>query len=165
MARAYGYLENIRRDLYMKLGKYLAEHCDAVITEGIKVKQLIGEGVRKLRMRLQDVGFHKLKEIIKYQVEKCGKEFRLVDPAFNSKKCARCGYVNKDLTLEDSIFICPKCNWVADRDNSSILNMLRSAGWEPPLEPVELHPLPVANNGHGGAVKQEAPPFRAGQLT
>ena len=37
------------------------------------------------------------------------------------------------------------------------------AGWEPPLEPVELCPLPVAKNyGQGGVMKQEASPFRAG---
>uniref|UniRef100_D0KNK1 Uncharacterized protein n=1 Tax=Saccharolobus solfataricus (strain 98/2) TaxID=555311 RepID=D0KNK1_SACS9 len=34
------------------------------------------------------------------------------------------------------------------------------AGWEPPLVPVELHPLPVL--WQGGAVKQEAPSFRRG---
>jgi hypothetical protein len=41
--------------------------------------------------------------------------------------------------------------------------LIRSAGWEPPLEPVELRPLPVAfSYGHGGAMKQEAPPSKAG---
>jgi len=163
LARAYEYLENFRKDLYMKLGKYFAEHYDVVITEDIKVKQLIGKSTRKLRMRLMDVGFHTLKEVIKHQVEKYGKEFRLVDPALNSKKCARCGYVNEDLTLEDRIFICPRCDWIADRDHNSTLNMLRKAGWEPPLEPVELRPLPVANSyGQGGAMKQETPPYRVG---
>jgi putative transposase len=43
------------------------------------------------------------------------------------------------------------------------INILRNAGWEPPLEPVELRPLPVAKGyGQGGAMKQEALPFKAG---
>ena len=43
------------------------------------------------------------------------------------------------------------------------LNILRRAGWEPPAAPVELRPLPAARGrGQGGAVKQEAPPFRVG---
>ncbi|AAK42994.1 Hypothetical protein SSO2887 [Saccharolobus solfataricus P2] len=33
------------------------------------------------------------------------------------------------------------------------------AGWEPPLVPVELCPLPVLRYWHGRAVKQEAPSF------
>jgi putative transposase len=163
LARAYEHLENFRKDLYMKLGRYFPEHYDVVVMEDISVKQLIGKSVRKLRMRLQDVAFYTLKEIVKYQMEKHGKKLTLVNPALNSKKCAKCGYVNKDLTLADRIFICPKCSWIADRDYNSTLNMLRSAGWEPPLEPVELRPLPVAfSYGQGGAMKQEAPPLKAG---
>jgi hypothetical protein len=40
-------------------------------------------------------------------------------------------------------------------------SMLGNAGWEPPLVPVELRPLPVAH-GQGGVMKQETPPFKAG---
>ena len=47
--------------------------------------------------------------------------------------------------------------------NITKINILRNAGWEPPLVPVELRPLPVAKGyGQGGVMKQEAPPFRAG---
>jgi hypothetical protein len=41
------------------------------------------------------------------------------------------------------------------------LNILRGSGWEPPMEPVELCPLP-AFSGQGGALKREAPSARAG---
>jgi transposase len=51
----------------------------------------------------------------------------------------------------------------ADRYYNASLNVLRRAGWEPPAAPVELRPLPAAiGYGQGGAVKQEASPFRAG---
>jgi len=60
------------------------------------------------------------------------------------------------------VFVCPKCGWVADRDYNATLNLLRRSGWEPPLVPVELRPLPVAKGyGQGGVMKQEAPPFMA----
>jgi len=50
--------------------------------------------------------------------------------------------------------------------NITKINILRRSGWEPPLVPVELCPLPVARSyGQGGIMKQEAPLFRAGQLT
>jgi Transposase and inactivated derivatives len=71
--------------------------------------------------------------------------------------------LSKDLTLSDHVFVCPKCGWAADRDYNASLNILKRAGWEPPLVPVELYPLPVVKSyGQGGAMKQEASPFRAG---
>ena len=72
----------------------------------------------------------------------------------------------REMTLGDMVFECPACGWRADRDYNASLNVLRRAGWEPPAAPAELRPLPMAEGrGQGGAVKREAPPFRAGQLT
>ncbi|MFP3138377.1 MAG: transposase [Nitrososphaeria archaeon] len=163
LARAYEHLANLRRDMYMKLGKYLAERYDMVVMEDIDVKQLAGESNRALRRSLQDAALSMMRSIIGYQVGKYGKAFLLVDPRYSSKTCARCGFVRADLTLHDRVFECPACGWRADRDYNASLNILRRAGWEPPAAPVELRPLPVAlGYGQGGAVKQEASPFRVG---
>jgi len=159
LARAYEYLKDLRKDIYMKLGKYFAEHYDVLVMEGIQVKQLVGKSLRRLRMRLYDAAFHELKEIIRYQMEKYGKKLTLVDPAFTSMTCAKCGYVKKDLTLDNRVFVCPKCGWVADRDYNAALNILKRSGSERPLVPVELRPLPF---GQASALKQEAPSVRAG---
>jgi len=143
LARAYEHLANLRGDLYMKLGRYFAEHYDVVVMEDISVKQLIGKSGRRMRMRLHDVAFHELRSIVKYQMEKYGKGFILVDPRNSSKTCAKCGYVKDDLTLSDRVFECPRCGWRVDRDYNSALNHLKHAGWVPPVVPVELRPLPV----------------------
>jgi len=97
LARAYEHMKNLRRDLYMKLGRYFAEHYDVVVMEDIHVKQLIGKSSRGLRMRLHDVAIHELRGIVEYQLGKYGKEVVFVDPRNSSKACAKCGYV-KDLT-------------------------------------------------------------------
>ena len=163
LARAYEHLANLRRDLYMKLGKYFAEHYDAVVMGDISVKQLVGKSSRGVRMRLHDVAFHELRGIVEYQLGKYGKGFILVDPRNSSKTCAKCGYVKMDLALSDRVFECPRCGWRADRDYNSALNHLRRAGWESPAAPVELRPLPVVHNyGQGGARKREASPLGAG---
>jgi len=143
LARAYEYLKDLRKDMYMKLGKWFAEHYDILVMEDIQVNHLVVNSLRRLRMRLYDVAFHKLKDIIRYQMEKYGKKLTLVNPAYTSMTCASCGHVKKDLTLADRVFVCPKCGWVADRDYNAALNLLRRSGWEPPLVPVELRPLPV----------------------
>ncbi|AKA74915.1 transposase [Saccharolobus solfataricus] len=160
LARAYEHLKNLRTDLYMKLGKWFAEHYDVVVMEGIHAKQLVGKSLRSLRRRLSDVGFGELRDVLKYQLEKYGKKLILVNPAYTSKTCARCGYVKNDLSLSDRVFVCPNCGWIADRDYNASLNILKSAGSERSLVPVELRPLPVL--WHGRAVKQEAPSFMRG---
>ncbi|MFP3137484.1 MAG: transposase [Nitrososphaeria archaeon] len=163
LARAHEHLANLRRDTYMKLGKYLAGRYDVVAMEDIDLKQLIGESNRALRRSLQDAALGMMRSIVKYQVEKYGKAFLLVDPRDSSRTCARCGFMKHDLRLGDRVFECPACGWRVDRDYNASLNVLRRAGWEPPAAPVELRPLPVAlGYGQGGAVKQEASPFRAG---
>jgi transposase len=55
LAKAYKHLKNLRRDIYMKLGKWFAEHYDVVVMEDIEVKQLIGKAERVLRRRLHGV--------------------------------------------------------------------------------------------------------------
>jgi len=143
LARAYEHLADLRRDLYMKLGRYFAEHYDVVVMEDINAKQLIGRASRGLRRSLQDAAFGMMRTVIKYQVEKYGKEVVFVDPRNSSKTCAKCGYVKDDLALSDRVFECPRCGWRADRDYNSALNHLRRAGWESPVVPVELRPLPI----------------------
>ncbi|MFP3401722.1 MAG: transposase [Nitrososphaeria archaeon] len=159
LARAHEHLANLRRDMYMKLGRYFAERYDVVVMEDIDLKRLIGRSSRALRRGLQDAALGMMRSIIGYQVGKYGKAFILVDPRDSSRACARCGFVNRDLTLGDRVFECPACGWRVDRDYNASLNILRRAGWEPPAAPVELRPLPAAlGYGQGGVVKQEAPP-------
>jgi len=146
LARAYEHLADLRRDLYMKLGRYFAEHYDAVVMEDIDAKQLIGRVNRGLRRSLQDAAFGMMRTVIKYQLEKYGRGFILVDPRNSSKMCAKCGYVKIDLALSDRVFECPKCGWRADRDYNSALNHLKHAGRSS-----------ARSYGQGGAGKREAP--------
>ena len=129
--------------------------------EDIQVKQLIGKSGRRMRMRLHDVAFHELRSIVKYQMGKYGKKLVLVDPRNSSKTCAKCGYVKMDLTLSDRVFECPVCGWRADRDYNSSLNHLKHAGWESPVVPVELRPLPVAS-ATGKAGRGSGKPLKDG---
>jgi putative transposase len=105
--------------------------------------QLVGKSSR--RMRLRDVAFQELKTVLKYQVEKYGKELVLVEPAYTSKACARCVHV-KDSTLADHVFC---CGWVTDRDYNASLNVLRRSGLVRPVVPVELRPPPAGQGGQG----------------
>ena len=143
LARAEARIADTRRDMYMKVGKALATHYDLVVMEDINIRRMAGRSRRVLRWRLHDASFHELRSIIEYQMKKYGKEFALVDPNGTSKTCARCGFVNERLTLNNRVFVCPVCYWVDDRDHNAALNILKKSGREPPVVPAELHPLPL----------------------
>ena len=161
LAKAYEHLNNLKRDLYMKIGKYLASKYDIVVMEDIDVRKLSDKSDRSMRKRLKDVSFGMLKKVIKYQVTKYGKTFKTVSPAYTSKTCFKCGYRNDALTLKDRVFTCPKCGFTCDRDLNASLNILKRSGTERAFVPVELRPLPVVKSyGQVSTVKQEAPSFR-----
>ena len=102
LAKAYEHLKELRKDVYMRLGKHFAEKYDVVVMEDIQVKQLVGKSSR--RLRLHDVVFPELKSIIRYQMEKYDKKLVLIEPIYTSKTCASCWHV-KGLTLSDRMFV------------------------------------------------------------
>jgi len=85
----------------VRLGEHFPEKYDVVVMGDVQVKELVGRSSR--RMRLRDVAFHELETVLKYRVEKYGKELVLVEPSCTSKACARCVHV-KDSTSADRVF-------------------------------------------------------------
>jgi len=91
----------------------------------------------------------KLRDLIKYQVQKYSKRFLLVNPANTSKTCAKCGHVREDLTLTGLVSTYPECGSTAERDYNASPKVLKRSGMERPVEPVEptLHPWPRGEVG------------------
>ncbi len=168
LAKQYEHVKNLRRDLFFKLGVLLSQKYDVLVLEDLNVQGLIQKGVtRTRRMRLYDSSFSELRAVLEWEFRKRGK-LVLPVPAYNtSRECFLCGGINKGLTLEDRVFHCPFCGLTLDRDLNASLVLLKHAGWVPPAVPVELRPIPPLpslglKRRHGGAMIQEAPPFKAG---
>jgi len=90
-------------------------------------------------------------------------QLRLASEIYNTLRWADTYFYHEDgkgLTLTELRQLAldlPKCGWRADRDYNSALNHLKHAGWESPVVPVELRPLPVmmgkAGQGSGKPLK------------
>ena len=147
----------------------LAQEYDLLVLEDLNTQGLIQKGVTKRRrLRLHDSAFSEIRRILEWQFLKRGKTVLAVSAYNTSRECFLCGGINKGLTLEDRVFHCPHCGFTLDRDLNASLVLLRRAGWVPSAVPVELRPIPplpslgLKKRRQGGALKQEAPPFRAG---
>ncbi|PSN86078.1 hypothetical protein B9Q02_03625 [Candidatus Marsarchaeota G1 archaeon BE_D] len=167
LAKQYEHVKNLRRDLFFKLGVLLSQKYDVLVLEDLNVQGLIQKGVTKTRrMRLYDSSFSELRAVLEWEFRKREK-LVLPVPAYNSsRECFLCGGINKGLTLEDRVFLCPHCGFILDRDLNASLVLLKRAGWVPPDAPVELRPIPplpsLGLRGQGVAMIQEAPAFRRG---
>lgn len=61
---------------------------------------------------------------IKYKAERLGNHLLLIDPAYTSQTCSKCGYVSKDNRLTQSKFKCKKCGFELNADHNAALNIL-----------------------------------------
>jgi len=141
LAKVYKYARNLMNDYLHKVTTWLIRNYDIIYVENIKVERLIQiNKAKKLRKHILNASYRKFLELLKYKAKLYGKQVIKVSPKNTSKKCSRCGYINKKLSLDDRVFKCPKCGLEIDRDYNAALNIL-NAGLGQPKVPVEGKPL------------------------
>jgi len=113
----------------------LAQEYDLLVLEDLDVQGLIQSGTKKRRrLRLHDSSFSELRAVLEWEFVKRGK-LVLPLPAYNtSRECFLCGGINQSLTLEDRVFLCPRCGFSLDRDLNASLVLLKRVGWVPPFQ-------------------------------
>jgi putative transposase len=100
----------------------LVRNYDVIVIEDLNVSGMVKN--KKLAKSISDASFSKFFSMLKYKSEWYGKELVQIgrfEPT--SKTCSCCGWVKKDLTLKDRVFICENCGIVIDRDYNASLNI------------------------------------------
>jgi putative transposase len=78
----------------------------------------------KLAEAIQEVSWSRFKEILTYKAKWYDRNVISVDKWFpSSKTCNSCGYIKKDLTLQDREWVCPVCSAHLDRDLNAAINI------------------------------------------
>ena len=123
IAKAFERLTN-QKDAYIhSVVNTLLSLYDLVCMEDLNVRGMLKN--HKLAKAIQEVGFYKFKQILLDKASVNGKQVVLVDRFYpSSKTCHKCGYVKKDLTLNDREWTCPICGEHHDRDVNAALNIL-----------------------------------------
>jgi len=135
LAKEHEHIKDFKRDLFFKLGALLAQEYDVLVLEDLNVEGLVQKGVtgKRRRLRLHDSSFSELRAVLEWGFRKRGK-LVLPVPSYNtSRECFLCGGINEGLTLEDRVFLCPRCGFSLDRDLNASLVLLKRAGWVPPF--------------------------------
>ncbi|WP_332450872.1 RNA-guided endonuclease InsQ/TnpB family protein [Methanoculleus sp.] len=161
LEKVYEHITSQKNDFLHKLSRRYVDTYATICVEDLNIKYLKENGKsRGLLRSIHSVSWGRFFSYLSYKAESAGTNFIQIDPRNTSQMCANCGSIVKK-TLSDRVHECPYCGFVADRDYNAAVNIHR-VGMEQPFEPVEPIPLHHVSVMQVLAMKQEAPPFRAG---
>lgn len=136
VARIYEQVENRRNDFLHKWSRYYVDRYDHIALEHLNIKPMIESFDAKLKKRskaILDAAWYKAREFIRYKAANAGTYVHLIDPAYTTQDCVRCGYREKK-DLSQRTHDCPVCGYTVSRDLNAAQNILRKAmvGWGTP---------------------------------
>ena len=115
VAKAFERLTNQKEAYIHSVANALLACYDTVFMEDLSVQGMLKN--HNLAKAIQEVGFFRFKQILEDKAANNHKKVAFVGRFYpSSKTCHKCGYVNKELTLNNRDWICPKCGTEHSRD-------------------------------------------------
>lgn len=116
-------IANRRKDFHHKLSRTIVDQFGLIGLESLNVKGMIQN--HNLAKSIADAGWSQFVSFIEYKAAWSGVEVVKHDRWFaSSKTCNDCGYVKRDLTIEDRAWVCPSCGVIHDRDENAAKNLI-----------------------------------------
>jgi putative transposase len=124
LAKAYEKLSNCRKDFHHKVSSKLVKEYGTICIENLDVAYLLT--ICDANKDVADVTMADFLYMIRYKCGWYGRLLGVVDRFFpSSKTCNHCGNINRDLTLVEREWVCPKCGKLLDRDLNAAINILK----------------------------------------
>jgi len=139
--RVFEKITNSRKDFSQKLSTKLIRENDVIVVESLNLRAMAQ--CLNLGKSVNDLGYGEFLRQLQYKALWNNKILIEADKWFaSSKTCSKCGYVHKNLQLQDRVFNCPSCGFEIDRDQNAGINLknygLRELGLgQPESKPVE----------------------------
>jgi putative transposase len=122
LARAHLHVANLRKDTLHKVTTQLAKTKSVVVLESLNVSGMVKN--HPLAQAISDVGMAEFQRMMKYKGQWYGCTVMTANRFYpSSKTCSVCGYVKKELTLHERVFVCEACGQTLDRDLNAALNL------------------------------------------
>jgi putative transposase len=101
------------------------------------IRNRAGQTVRKRQRRvLHSWAFFQLRAFIAYKAQMAGVRVALVNPAYTSQTCSRCGHCEKANRRTQSKFLCVACGYACHADLNAAVNISRAAVIPPNAAPL-----------------------------
>ena len=122
VAKIHEHISNCRKDFCHKLSHKLTEEFDYICLEDINLHAIAQ--TLHLGKSTNDNGFGMFRQFLSYKMFEKSKQLIKIDKWFpSSKTCHCCGSINKDLRLDDRIWVCSSCGETIYRDVNAALNI------------------------------------------
>ena len=134
LARLHEHIANKRKDFNEKLSTKLVKENDVIVIETLSLKDMAkfkrwserkdSKDKSNHGKSVYDLGWYTFVQMLKAKAEEQGKIIMEADKWFaSSKTCNVCGYVNRDLTISERTWLCPKCGKEHNRDQNAAINL------------------------------------------
>ena len=123
IAKVFNTITNKKENYIHSVVNYLLRKYDTIYMEDLNVSGMLKN--HKLANAIQEVGFFKFKTTLQNKALQNDKKVVLIGRYYpSSKTCSQCGYIHKELKLQDRHWQCPNCGTSHDRDLNAALNIL-----------------------------------------
>ena len=123
IARVFETITHKKENYIHSVVNYLLRKYDTIYMEDLNVSGMLKN--HKLAKAIQEVGFYKFKMVLSTKALQNDKKVVLIGRYYpSSKTCSQCGYIHKELKLQDRHWQCPNCGANHDRDLNAALNIL-----------------------------------------
>mgnify|MGYP003563030087 FL=1 len=163
LAKLYKKIDDRKQYYLHAVSNSLIDENQVICMEDLNVKGMVKN--HKLAESILEMNFGEFRRMLEYKARWYNRKIVFVDRFYpSSKTCHNCGYVNRELTLNDREWICPHCGEVINRDYNAALNILdegmRIIGCSTPESKLVENPTmddPIRNDSlkSSGSVKQE----------
>ena len=119
-------MKNARKYYTDVITKRLIEENDYIISEDLKIKEMIESSTNKLSKYLTSSSLSEIVRKLEYKSKWYGRMYLKVNTYYpSSQRCNLCGNINKEVKdLNVRYWCCPECGTKHDRDINASLNIL-----------------------------------------
>lgn len=123
LAKLYKKINDKKQYYLHTVSNSLIDENQVICMEDLNVKGMSKN--HNLAESILEMNFGEFRRMLEYKVSWYNRLIVFVDRFYpSSKTCHNCGYVNKELALNDREWICPHCGEVISRDYNAALNIL-----------------------------------------
>lgn len=123
LAKLHEKISNQRNSYLHQITSILVNENQVICIEDLNVKGMIQN--HKLAKSIQELSLYEFRRQLEYKCKFYGRDLIIIDRFYSSSKtCHHCGYINKDLKLNNREWICPECGQLINRDYNAALNIL-----------------------------------------
>ena len=120
-------IRNLVDDAHKKLANFLCKHYDLIMLPKFETSQMVIKRKRKIKSKtaramLTWAHYRFRQRLIAKAREYSGCWIKIVDEAYTSKTCGRCGHLNERLGGK-KVFHCSQCELTIDRDINGARNI------------------------------------------